>query len=95
MKYFSAYSGVKSTSKKLIKPQYSVDTSEPIILETQVFDIKYTLNPFAAGLHSWYRNSFKFNNCFAECIRHDKSTTTDYATIQSLAGRNTVRKRQK
>ena len=83
---------VRSASRKLVKPQFILDTTEPVILEAQVFDIKYSLNPMPAGFHSWYCDSFKFSNCFAERVRHDKATTTDYATIYSLADRNTVKK---
>lgn len=91
--YFREFNKIRNTSRKLVKPQIIIDTSEPIILETRVFDIKYSLNPFAAGFHSYGLNSFKFNNCYAEFIRYDKITTTDYATIHRLAKMNTVKKR--
>ncbi len=89
--YFSKIKQIKITSAKFVKPQVVVDTTQPIILETQVFDIKWGASPFAAGFHSWFANSFRFNNCFAERTRPDKSITTDYATVHSLARVNSVR----
>ncbi len=83
--YFSKTKQIKVTSAKLAKPQVVVNVSEPVILETQVFDIKWASSPFPAGFHSWYGNSFCLNNCFAERVRFDKSTTTDYATVHALA----------
>jgi hypothetical protein len=83
--YFSRAKQIKATSAKLVKPQVVVNTGKPIILETQVFDIKWASSPYPAGFHSWFGNSFYFNNCFAERVRHDKSTTTDYAAVHALA----------
>lgn len=91
--YFSRAGEINTVSKKLIKPQLRLDTTEPIIIEAKVFDIKWSLNPMAAGFHSWYCNSFKFNNCFAERIRYDKASTTDYKTIYEIARANTVRRK--
>jgi hypothetical protein len=92
MKYFSKASEIKTVSKKLETPQIVLDTTQAVIVETRVFDIKYNLNPFPAGFHSWYMNSFMFNNCYPERIRYDKSSTTDYSTVYEIAGNNTVRK---
>lgn len=89
LKYFGKVKQIKSTSIKLIQPQVVIDTTSPIILETQVFDIKWGASPYPAGFHSWFGNSFRFNNCFAERVRHDKATTTDYLTVHSLARVNT------
>jgi hypothetical protein len=83
--YFSRAKQIKATSAKLVKPQIVLDTVKPIILETQVFNIKWANSPFPAGFHSWFGNSFCLNNCFADRLRHDKSTTTDYAAVHSLA----------
>lgn len=93
--YFKHAPAIKSASQKLVKPQLRLDITEPIIIEAKVFDIKWSLNPMAAGFHSWYCNSFKFNNCFAERIRHDKKSTTDYQTIYDIARVNTVRRKNK
>lgn len=92
MKYFAKAPEIKAVSKKLAKPSYVASTAEPVIVETQVFQVEWGINQYAAGFHTWYCNSFRFNNCFAEHIRHDKSTTTDYATIYALARKNTVRR---
>jgi len=89
--FFYGASGIKKVSRKLIKPQFVLDTQNPIIVEAQVFDIKWGLNPMAAGFHSWFLNSFQFNNCFAETLRHDKSSTTDYQTIFRIARYNTIK----
>ncbi len=93
--YFSRVSEIRNVSKRLVQPDLLVDTENPIVLETQAFDIKWGESPFPAGFHSWYCNSLKFNNVFAERIRHDKSTTTDYETIFKLARINTVKKKLK
>lgn len=90
-RYFNKAKNVKATSQKLKKPQYLLDTTQPVIVEAQAFDIKYGAVPFAAGFHSWYCNSFHFNNVFAERVRYDKATTTDYATVIRIARKNTVR----
>ena len=83
--YFSKVKHVRTVSAKLVKPQIVVDTDMPIILETLVFDIKWGTSPCAAGFHSWFMNSFCLSNAFAERVRHDKSTTTDYGTVHALA----------
>jgi len=88
--YLSQYSEVKKASNKLVKPQLTVSTEDPVILEAQVFDIKYNCTGFAAGFNPETIQSFHFNNCFAERIRNDKSTTTDYQTIDAIAQSNTV-----
>lgn len=87
--YFSRIKQIKETSTKLVKPQIVVNTDSAIILETQVFDVKWGKSPYAAGFHSWFGDSFRFNNCFAERVRHDKKTTTGYDTVHSLARMNT------
>jgi hypothetical protein len=94
-KYLKKASEIKNTSKKLVKPQFVLDTTEPIIMETQVFDIKWSLNPYPAGFHSWFCDSFRFSNCFAERIRHDKASTTDYQTVYVIARENTIRRKKK
>ena len=94
MKYLSKASEIKSVSKRLDQPDVIVDTTEPIIIETQVFDIKRRINPYAAGFHSWYGNSFYFNNCFADHVRYDKSTTTDYETVHDIAHSNSGRSKR-
>ena len=88
--YFSKAATVKKTSQMLHTPHILVSTEDPIILEARVFDIKWGSTPFAAGFHSWYVNSFHFNNAFAEQVRYDKNTTTDLPTIISIARRNTT-----
>jgi hypothetical protein len=93
--YFGRVKQIKETSTKLVQPQVVVYTGLPIILETQVFDVKWGASPHAAGFHSWFGTSFYFNNCFAERVRHDKSTTTDYATVHSLARANTPKRPSK
>ncbi len=93
--YFSRVSEIKTVSKRLVQPDLLVDMENPIVLETQAFDIKWGENPFPAGFHSWYCNSLQFNNVFAERVRHDKSTTTDYETIFKLARMNTVKKKRR
>ena len=75
-------------SKKLVKPQYRISTENPLIIEAKVFGIKYLKNPMAAGFHSWYCDSFHFNNCYAERLRPDKITTEDYPRIQKIAKAN-------
>ncbi len=92
--YFSRVSEVKVLSKRLAQPDLLVSTENPIVLETQAFDIKWGESPFPAGFHSWYCNSLHFNNVFAERVRHDKSTTTDYETVFKLARMNTVKKKR-
>ncbi len=92
--YFSKVKKIREVSAKLVKPQVLVDTRNPIILETQVFDLSWDTSPFAAGFHSWFCNSFRFNNVFAEQVRNDKKTTTDFATIHGIARKNTVRKKK-
>jgi hypothetical protein len=93
-KYFGRSREIKATSAKLIKPQTVMDLSRPIVLEAQVFDLKYGSCAMAAGFHSWYCDSFVLTNCFAERVRYDKSTTTDYATVQDLCRRYTAKKRR-
>lgn len=93
-KYFSRARDIKATSAKLIKPQAVIDLSRPVVLEAQVFDLKYGPCAMAAGFHSWYCDSFILTNCFAERVRYDKSTTTDYATVQDLCRRYTARRRR-
>ncbi len=88
--FLSQYSEVKTVSKKLVKPQFLVDTTEPVIVEAQVFDMKWKLNQYCAGFKPEQMYSFQFNNCFAERVRNDKSTTTDYETIAKIAEMNTV-----
>lgn len=90
--YFSKVKEIKETSAKLVKPHMLVDTENPVILETQVFDLTWGASPYAAGFHSWFCNSFRLNNVFAERVRHDKNTTTDFATIHGIARKNSVRK---
>jgi len=87
--YFSRVKKIKATSARLVKPQIVVDTREPIIIETLVFDIKWGNSPYPAGFHSWYGDSFCFNNCFAERVRYDKNTSTNYDVVHSLARTNT------
>jgi len=91
VKYFGHAKDLKSLSKKLVKPQIIVSTSPPIIVEAKVFRIKWAANQYPAGFHKWYCNSFMFENVFAERLRPDKNTTTDYQTIYDFAKRNTVR----
>ena len=83
--YFSKVKHIKTVSAKLVRPQVVVNTDLPIILETKVFDIKWGTSPCAAGFHSWFMNSFCLTNAFAERVRHDKATTTDYGTVHALA----------
>jgi len=85
LSYFSRVKDIKATSSKFVRPQIAIDTEEPVILETLVFDIKFGASPYSAGFHSWYGDSFRFNNAFAERVRHDKKTTTDYGTVHTLA----------
>ena|GEM_PF-2110493 len=75
-------------SKKLVKPQYRISTENPLIIEAKVFGIKYARHALAAGFHSWYCDSFHFNNCYAERLRPDKITTEDYPRIQKIAKAN-------
>ncbi len=91
MKYFAHYSEIKKVSIKLVKPDFLVATKDPIIVELQVFDSKFAKNPYSAGFHPRYGDSFQFRNIFAERMRYDKSTTTDYETIVKIARKNTVK----
>ncbi|MBI4148249.1 hypothetical protein HY490_03070 [Candidatus Woesearchaeota archaeon] len=91
VRYFGHAKELKSLSKKLARPQIVVSTSPPIIVEAKVFRIKWAANQYPAGFHKWYCNSFMFENVFAERLRPDKNTTTDYQTIYDFARRNTVR----
>jgi hypothetical protein len=93
--YFARAKDVKKVSARLKHPDVAVMMSPPIILETKVFGVKWGESPYPAGFHSWYGNSFHFNNCFAERIRFDKQSTTPYETVFVLARRNTVRKVKK
>ncbi len=88
--YLSKNKDVKDKSNTLPKPHLLVNTQTPIILEAQVFDIKYNLNPFAAGFNPTTAQSFHLSNAFAERIRYDKATTTDYQTIDKIASKNTI-----
>ncbi|MBT7902816.1 hypothetical protein HN587_03060 [Candidatus Woesearchaeota archaeon] len=92
-KYFGEAKNMKQVSQRLKNPQYvvDVDNSDPIILEAKVFDLKCARNPFPAGYHSWFMNSFNLTNCFAERVRYDKNTTTDYVTVYELALPNTLK----
>ncbi len=81
---------IKDKSNALPKPHIQINTQTPIILEAQVFDIKYNLNPFAAGYNPHTTQSFHLSNAFAERIRYDKATTTNYQTIDRIARKNTV-----
>lgn len=92
-KYFNEAKAVKQLSAKLIKPSMTLSTVDPIVVESRVFDIKWGACPYPAGFHSWYANSFHFNNVYAERIRYDKDTTTDYTTIYELARTFTVKKK--
>jgi hypothetical protein len=89
VKYFSQAAEIKKISAKLVHPHMLLDTSNPIILEAKVFGLKWGASPFAAGFHSWYGRGFNFNNCFAERVRYDKQTTTDYPTLYRIAKMNT------
>mgnify|MGYP007026535933 CR=1 FL=1 len=90
--YFSRANEVKATSAKMLRPQILINPNvDPIIIETQVFDLTWGTSPYPAGFHTWYCHSFRFNNAYPERIRFDKSTTTDYQTIYDLARRNTPR----
>lgn len=91
VKYFSMAKEIKTLSAKLVKPQIIFDQINPIIIETQVFDIKWGGSPYPAGFHSWFGNSFRFNNSYPERVRHDKNTTTDYGTVYFIARINTPR----
>ncbi len=93
-RYFSECSKIRKVSSKLLKPQVVVSTKFPTIIETQVFDLSWGVSPFPAGFHSWYFNSFRFNNVFAEVVRHDKSSTTDFTTIRSIVEKNTPNKKK-
>ncbi len=93
LKYFARFKDIKATSAKLVQPDVLVDPhSERIVVEMQIFDIKWADNPFPAGYHSWFGNSFHLTNCFPDHIRFDKATTTSYETVYRLAHKNTVRK---
>ena len=89
LEYFSHAKEVQEVSRKFVMPQLVVDLSKPIVLETQIFDVKRGKVPYAAGFDAEERTSFHFNNAFAERIRYDKSATTEYKTIEKLVGRNT------
>lgn len=94
VEYFSRAPEIKKASARFVKPQFVVNTKKPIIVEAQIFDIKWGVCPFPAGFHSWYCDSFHFSNAFAERIRNDKSTTTDYETIYGLARAYTAKKKK-
>jgi hypothetical protein len=89
--YFGKLPKIKAASKRLIKPQLKLDMSEPLIIEAKVFDIKFGVNPYAAGFHSGSKDSFHLTNCYPERIRFDKLSTTDYGTITDIAKANTVK----
>lgn len=88
-RYFKCYPEIKELSKKLVRPQFVLDTTEPIIIEARVFDIILKDNPYPAGFHSFMKRTFHFNNLYAERIRHDKNTTTLYKTLFEIAKQNT------
>ncbi len=90
MGYFSDAKDMRKTSQSFRKPQLLISTDEPVILETQVFDITRDANKYPAGYDPATRTCFKFNNAFADRIRHDKSSTTDYGTIERIARQNTA-----
>lgn len=90
--YFSQGKEIKKLSAKLVKPQFVVHTMPPIVIETQVFDVKWGRSPYSAGFHSWYCESFCFNNVFAERVRFDKDIVTDLPTVHRIARVNTVKK---
>ncbi len=93
LKHFGRFKDVKATSAKLAQPHIAVDPhTDRIVVEMQIFDIKWAANPFPAGYHSWFGNSFHLTNCFPDHVRFDKSTTTSYETVYRLAHKNTVRK---
>jgi hypothetical protein len=92
-RYFGKSKEVKVFSSRLVKPSVTLKIDEPIIIEARVFDVKWGDCPYPAGFHSWYTNSFHFNNVYAERIRFDKDATTDYATIYELARAFTVKKK--
>ncbi|MBI5003265.1 hypothetical protein HZC31_07825 [Candidatus Woesearchaeota archaeon] len=92
--YFSKAKEVKATSQKLKRPQVLFDTNQPVIVEANVFQVRYGEVPYAAGFHSWFCNSFYVNNAFADHIRFDKSTTTDYGTIIEIARKHTGKKKR-
>jgi len=93
--YFGEESEIRLRSARLKKPDIMVGTLDPIIVETKVFNLKYGNSPYAAGFHSWYCHSFCFSNNFAERIRCDKRTTTDYRTIHLIARKFTPKTARK
>jgi hypothetical protein len=95
LRYFSKEKDIKNVSKKLVKPQIILDLAEPVILEAQVFHIKWGTCPYPAGFHTKYADSFFLENAFAERIRNDKKTTTEYQEIYKIARLNTVRNGKK
>lgn len=95
LKYFAQSAAIKAVSAKLVKPQVVLNLAKPIVMEAKIFGIKWGLCPFPAGFHTWFGNSFQFNNAFAERIRWDKEAITDYATIFELARRNTVKTKKR
>jgi len=95
MTYARLDRNILACSRKLPKPDFLVDTSMPIIAEAKVYDLSFGLNPFPAGFHTSYGDSFQFKNVFAERLRHDKGSTTDLATIIEIARQNTMKNKQK
>lgn len=92
--YFSKASAISATSRKLVTPDRVVSASDPIILETRVFSIRWGESPFPAGFHSWYCDSFVFENVFAERVRQDKKDTTDFEVIHDFCRKRTPRKKR-
>ncbi len=90
--YFSRLREVRRVSAKFRQPARVMNLEKPILLEAKVFGVTWGLNPFPAGFHSWYVNSFSFNNVFAERLRADKDVTTSLTTIHTMARANTPRK---
>ncbi len=95
LEYFSQAPQIKALSKKLVRPQLLVRMTNPIIVETHVFDLKWGASPHPAGFHSWFGDSFCLSNCFVERVRHDKSSTTPYETVYDLLRPHTVRTKKK
>jgi hypothetical protein len=90
--YFRQAKEIKTLSKRLVAPDILVDTQEPLIMETRIFDMKWDKCAFPAGFHSFFLNSYRFNNAFAERLRYDKATTTSASSINEIVKINTVRK---
>ncbi len=89
--YFGRVADIHARARAMPKADVLLDMGVPIIVEVRVVGIRWGESAYPAGFHSWYGHSLIFTNNYILRTRPDKLTTTDYATIHTIARRDTPR----